>query len=156
MCFVILNGSSYLYSHPVQANPVLLLCFPCDKTQFCGRHRAQPQRQRQATKLEYRRIETELLQLETTRIETQKFKIRSATTKRLTKERSEIARNLPQKQSHTKRQRTHRALQAELHLRVEQHARAVATHAKQKEEQSRVVQQQALKQHQDNQELLIR
>ena len=76
-------------------------------------------------------------------------------TKRLEKERSAIARTLPQKQSRTAHRRTHRALQAELHLRVEQHARAVATQVKQKEEQSRLLQQQARKQHQENQELLI-
>ena len=74
---------------------------------------------------------------------------------RLAKARSEIARTLPKKQLCPERRRTHRALQAELHLRHDQHARAVATQAKQKEEQSRSLQQQARKHHQDNQELLI-
>ena len=77
-------------------------------------------------------------------------------TKRLAKERSEINRNLPQKQRCTERHRTHHALQAELHIRVEKHARAVATQAKQQEEQSRLLQQRTLKELQDNQEILIR
>ena len=108
------------------------------------------ERQRQATEREHRRIKTELLQLKMTRIELQKSKIRLATTKPLAKERSEINRNLPQKQRCTERRRTHRALQAELHIRVEQHARAVAIQAKQQEEQNRLLLQRTLKQHHDN------
>ena len=77
-------------------------------------------------------------------------------TKRLEKERSAIARTLPQKQSRTAHRRTHRAFQAELHVRVEQHARSVATQTKQKEAQRLLAHHQALKQLQDNQELLIR
>ena len=114
------------------------------------------ERQRQATELGHRQRESELLTLETTRIENQKANIRSATAKRLEKERSAIARNLPQKQSRTAHQRTHRELQAELHLQVEQHARSVAMQTKQKEEQRLLAHHQALKQLQDNQELLIR
>ena len=89
-----------------------------------------------------------------TRIELQKSKIRLATTKCLTKERSEINRNLPQKRC-TERRRTHSALQAELHIRVEQHARAVAIQAKQQEEQNRLLLQRTLKQHHDKQNILI-
>ena len=110
--------------------------------------------QQQATKQEHRRIEAELLHLEMTRIDLQKTKIRLAMTKRLAKERSEVNRNLPQKQLYTERRRTHSALQAELHIRVEQHARSVAIQAKLQDEQNRLAIQQTLKQQHEQQEIL--
>ena len=74
--------------------------------------------------------------------------------KRLAKERSEVNRNLPQKQLHTERRRNHSALRAELHIRVEQHARSVAIQAKLQDEQNRIAIQRTIKQQHEQQKIL--
>ena len=109
---------------------------------------------RQAIEHEHRRIEQEQLRIETNRTETLKTHKRSAAVARCAKARLESASNLPQKQISSNRKRIHRALQAELRARNDQHKQDAVIQTKRSKEQRRSLLHQTRKQQLDDQEIL--